>query len=137
MKKSIFALSALVLLTAGFLSGCESPPQPVPPAVLFGQFCTAGETINEIILTTPGVSAQAVKNITEAKPILDKVCASGVTLTATNLQDVVDNAVPLLSLVVEALPPTTPNIDAIKLAVALAPGIIAQVKATLPVTAKS
>jgi len=137
MKKSIFALSlsaCFFFVTLCAINGCGNEPnQPLTPQQQFQNFCTAANTMNGIVLTLPGVSADVVKNVGSAQLLLNKVCTSGVTLTALNLQNLQSQGIPLLNLIVGALPPTPQN-EAIKLDVSAAEFIIPILLADLPVS---
>lgn len=131
MKKIALLLAVCCL---ALLTGCGSQlPQPIPPAQLFTQVCIASETVNTVAVTIPGIDVKVVAAATAAEPIVEKVCGSGVTLTEPNLQAFLNDALPVLTSVVAALPPDTKDLATIKLGMALAPEIVPQIIASLPV----
>lgn len=127
--KKLFVIF-VVLLSACTTIGTSNPPTP---AQLVAQFCPVVQTLNSELTSIPGVSPNVIDVITKAKPIVNTVCASGVTITSSNLQDLLSQGLPLLLEVTkDSAIAASPQGQALMIAIPIAQVLIPQIISGLP-----
>ena len=116
MKKSIkltlacmaaFALAACVTPTATIAPASGTGPATLPtlqqsPAQIAAQVCPPVQTALNGLNALVGLPAGAQADLKAITPIVDGVCAVGVTVNTTNLQQLAQDALPTIVSIVKA-----------------------------------
>ncbi|WP_175786566.1 hypothetical protein [Burkholderia anthina] len=100
--KKLMLLAAGIVASVSILSGCQSAP-----TLTFQQqvAIACGAANGEVaILTSDGVFAGGAADTLSktVQPAIKKVCAAGATVTAPDLQTIVDTAMPAIKALVDA-----------------------------------
>ncbi len=89
-------MKKLSVILFALLSGCAGLPQPKTPDEIASNICPKIKAINMLLSTAGDVDPALKVRIAVVSPIVDSVCASTVSVTALNLNDLADSALPVL-----------------------------------------